>query len=181
MSVGSCESLGMRSDQMRWCLIHSNAVRYRRPSENDSTFDRYDGVGRWIMTFSMGLLWFEYFLSILEDGVLRSDSRFIWFLFWFVVTWFLVNQPSSGVQTSKKGKKKTVDTPGVILQKDDLNANSDVCQAALQCLSTILLYCGPRIKPTIHKVFLMISFWLLLLLAFLWKERLLNSCWLLAL
>jgi hypothetical protein len=52
---------------------------------------------------------------------------------------------------TKKGKKK-MDTPGVILQKDDLEANADVCQMALQCLSTILLCCGPRIKPTIHKV-----------------------------
>lgn len=64
----------------------------------------------------------------------------------------IVNQPTSGIQTSKKGKKKIVDTSGVILHKDDLKANADVCQAALQCLSTILLCCGPRIKPTIHKV-----------------------------
>ena len=62
-----------------------------------------------------------------------------------------VNQPSSG-QTSKKGKKKMLNNPGVILQKENLEANADVCQAALQCLSTILLCCGPRIKPTIHKV-----------------------------
>ncbi|EFX80838.1 hypothetical protein DAPPUDRAFT_303887 [Daphnia pulex] len=79
------------------------------------------------------------FSQLLSDILVHRDT----------VQLLTVNPPSNG-KTTKKGKKK-MDTPGVILQKDDLKANADVCQMALQCLSTILLCCGPRIKPTIHK------------------------------
>ncbi len=61
---------------------------------------------------------------------------------------------SSG-STNKKGKKKLVEQQagGVILHKVDPEANTQVSLAALQCLASLLLYCGPRIKPASHKVF----------------------------
>nr|CAH0109261.1 unnamed protein product [Daphnia galeata] len=80
------------------------------------------------------------FSQLLSDILVHRDT----------VQLLTVNPLSNGKTTTKKGKKK-MDTPGVILQKDDLKANADVCQMALQCLSTIFLCCGPRIKPTIHK------------------------------
>lgn len=79
------------------------------------------------------------FSQLLSDILVHRDT----------VQLLTVNTPSNAKMT-RKGKKK-MDTTGVILQKDDLTANADVCQMALQCLSTILLCCGPRIKPAIHK------------------------------
>ena len=75
---------------------------------------------------------------------------------------FLVNVVNNGGnRLSKKSKKKmlTDDAPGVIQQKVDVDANAQVCQAALHCLSTLLLYCGARMKPAAHKVlFLRLQF-----------------------
>lgn len=59
----------------------------------------------------------------------------------------VANQQSSG----KKGKK-VLDTPSLMVHKVDAKANADVCHAALECLSTVLLYCGARIKAAAHKV-----------------------------
>ena len=71
----------------------------------------------------------------------------------------------------KKGKKKLLNTTGVIQRKTDLRANSGVCNLALKCLSTILLYCGSRIKPALHKVefywFFLINFYKFLKLFYL--------------
>lgn len=70
---------------------------------------------------------------------------------------FSVNPAGGAGQASggRKGKKKqTLDgqAGGVILHKADHKANVDVCQAALQCLTVLFLYCGHRMKPAAHKV-----------------------------
>ena len=53
----------------------------------------------------------------------------------------------------KKAKKKLQNSSCQVIQrKVDLRANSRVCHLALKCLSTVLLYCGSRIKPALHKV-----------------------------
>lgn len=59
---------------------------------------------------------------------------------------------ASSQQSSSKKGKKLLDAPTLIVHKVDPKANADVCHAALQCLSSVLLYCGPRIKPATHKV-----------------------------
>jgi len=155
--IGSCKSqLMTRSNVimnlfiqvLQWTMTPFN----QRSSANERPYGKlrsqaYKGLCYWLSASrsACGLTKHQdaLFSQLISDIVTHRDSEKLQ---------TILHSLPNVAPVGKKAKKKLQNSSCQVIQrKVDLRANSGVCHLALKCLSTVLLYCGSRIKPALHK------------------------------